>query len=110
MAKHPLFKYLYGNPTSLVQAANCYLHNAKQRESGKLTEIYQMLDKRITMLSQKNESNFHLYLKSPENQNNFSLEIATRMTLSLLPEDSGAKDLLFFLGCLPGGITDEFLK
>ena len=45
-----------------------------------------------------------------QNKNNFSLEIATRMTLSLLPADSGAKDLVFFLGCLPGGITDDFLR
>ena len=44
-------------------------------------------------------------------QNNFSLEVATRMTLSMLPkEDSGAKDLLFFLGCLPGGIKEDWLS
>ena len=32
------------------------------------------------------------------------------MTLSLLSKESGIKDLVFFLGCLPGGISKDWLK
>ena len=45
LAQHPLFTYLYGNPTSLVQAANCYLQNRKSNKNGKLLEIYNMMKK-----------------------------------------------------------------
>ena len=45
--------------------------------------------------------------------NDFSMEVATRMTLKLIPKknrNASAKDLLFFLGCLPGGISMNRLQ
>ena len=109
LAKHPLFVKLYGNPTAIVQAANCYLHHIKDQKSGKLVEIYGMLKTRLSMLN-KNKKEIDTYLKEKQNQNSFSLEVATRMTLSLLPQDSSIKGLVFFLGCLPGGISIDWLK
>lgn len=46
--------------------------------------------------------------------NDFALVIATRMQLGLLPINkdsrSGPKALLYFIGCLPGGISETWLK
>ena len=45
-----------------------------------------------------------------EQKNDFSLEVATRITLDLLlqkGEENPAKDLLFFIGCFPSGVYEE---
>ena len=61
---------------------------------------------------------FKSKLRAPEittfaQKNDFSVEVATRMTLDLLlrnRESDSAKDLLFFIGCFPKGIFDEHLE
>ena len=49
--------------------------------------------------------------RDPFKKNAFSLEVATRMTLEMIPKkDSDSKNLLYFLGCLPGGVGDDMLQ
>ena len=107
LEKHPLFEYLFGNPTSLIQAANCYLHEIEdQVEVGKLKSIYKLMKDCLQRFG-----NFKKELTNDRIKNDFSLEVATRMTLDMIPnEESDAKNLLYFLGCLPGGISKENIK
>ena len=111
LEKHPLFKYLEGNPTSLIQAANCYLHEIIDRvEVGKLKSIYELMKSCLgrfeNMKAVKNA-----LATNAKKRNDFSLEVATRMTLDMIPnDDTDAKNLLYFLGCLPGGISEENIK
>lgn len=105
---------LYGNPLALITAANCYLNrdNAGVNKVDRLSKVYEMMTDYTDKLSAVQKK--RLKDMDPSKLNDFSLEIATRMTLGLLPinEDnsSAAKDLLFFIGCLPGGIRKTWLK
>ena len=63
------------------------------------------------MQAQLKKLNYHSLEENELKQNSFSLEVALRMSLSMLPnDDTGAKDLLYFLGCLPGGIRNDWLS
>ena len=87
LEKHPLFEYLNGNPTSLIQAANCYLHEINERKVvGKLKSIYQLMQDCLRRFD-----GYQRVLKSGARNdklcNDFSLEVATRMTLDMIPKD-----------------------
>ena len=112
LSQHPLFKRLYGNPTALIQAATCYKHglkiNQENQKVGKLFDIYKMMKRTLIKYNDLDE------LGTEEQKcNDFSMEVATRMTLQLIPtknRQTSARDLLFFLGCLPGGISMQHLQ
>ena len=111
--KHPLFEFLNGNPTSLIQAANCYLHEIHEREEvGKLNSIYKLMQVCLKRLGDyESKLNSVRSAEGDKKRNDFSLEVATRMTLDMIPKDqSDSMNLLYFLGCLPGGISEETLK
>ena len=113
LEKHPLFESLNGNPTSLIQAANCYLHEINEREEvGKLNSIYRQMQVCLERLGDYESALSRvLAAEVDKKRNDFSLEVATRMTLDMIPKDqSDSKNLLYFLGCLPGGISEDTLK
>ena len=111
---HPLFVRLFGNPLALITAANCYLNHDKTVDKvNRLSKVYEMMTDYIDKLPLEKRSMLN-NMKGEKEFNDFSLEIATRMKLGLLTTNNdnlgAAKDLLFFIGCMPGGIKRKWLK
>ena len=85
-----------------MRAANCYKHDydlrRKTEEFGFLYDLY--VNMQPCLKTHPTEA-----YDEHEIDNDFSLQVASRMSINLIPKQNrGMKDLLFFLSCLPGGI------
>ena len=115
-----MFKKLQGNPTAISMIASIYqaekfkfYQNANERDSDQiLADIYERIyneklrkDEIYSKLTNGEEL--------PRFQGNLlSLEVAAEMSVKLVenlpyPDDI---NLLYFLGCLPGGVTEVQLR
>ena len=104
LSYHDLFKQLSGNPSSIVILAACYsnpFHNVNS-----LTELYKRVLTNITDTGNgEDRDDISSNLKATISKNNMSLTFTTEASIKLL-EESAPKclNLLYFLGCLPGGL------
>lgn len=99
-----MFRQLSGNPTSITMIA-ALLKNPliKRSENNPLVDMYKRIksekDIVVNELEEKNGSVATVY------KNNMSLQISTEASVNLLEETSPEDiSLLYFLGCLPGGV------
>jgi len=95
LSDHDMFRLLQGNPHSISLIAHCH---ANPQIPKKLHEVYKML---------KNEEMQDFIGENEAPDMNFSLRISSEASVSLLKESSTESfSFLFFLGLLPGGVTD----
>lgn len=108
LALHDLFSnLLMGNPTTITIIASCVADPMLQTN---LVNIYTDLKQQRKVFI--NELDFESGGKSRpvEIENIMSLQVASEMSVKLLEElDPNHKNLLYFLGCLPGGFKKEQL-
>ena len=100
---HDLFRLLQGNPTSLSRAAYVYVDpfiNSVQT----LSDLYKMVKQNNFASEEDSGAQKGDEIKPKPRLNNESLEATTKMAIGMLPS-SGAKSLLYFIGCLPAGVT-----
>ena len=110
LSYHDLFKQLSGNPSSIVILAACYSNPFRNVKS--LTELYKRVLSNITDSgNSEGRSEVSSNLKATFSKNNMSLSFTTDASIKLLEESAPkCRNLLYFLGCLPGGVLLEQLK
>ena len=110
LSMHDMFKQLSGNPTSICMIA-AMLKNPliKKNEANPLVDLYMRIksEKDIVISELVDDGrNVHRMHK-----NEMSLKVSAEMSLKLLEENSPEDmSLLYFLGCLPGGVKESQLK
>ena len=106
---HDLFKQLSGNPSSIVILAAYYCYPFHQKKMT-LTELY----KRVIKDGKENSDfpdDVSSELKATISKNNISLTLTTEASIKLLKESEPKHlEMLYYLGCLPGGVMLEQLK
>ena len=115
LAAHDMFRQLSGNPTSITMIAAIIKNPMiKKAEKNTLIDMYNRIksEKDIVVedLAEEGED-FNMKAIPRVYKNTMSLKISTEMGVKLLettyPDDMY---LLFFLGCLPGGVKFYQLK
>ena len=107
LSYHDLFKQLSGNPSSIVILAACYSNPFRKLNS--LTELYKkVLTNFAEAEAAEDRDDISSGLKPTVSKNNMSLNFTTDASIKLL-EESAPKclNLLYFLGCLPGGVMHD---
>ena len=103
LSQHDLFRLLQGNPTSLSRAANIYLNPFNEINS--LLDLYNQF-KLNKMEEEHHETEQKIDDTRPKPRlNNESLQATTKLAIEMLPTTTDAKDLLYFIGCMPAGAT-----
>lgn len=109
LAYHDMFRQLSGNPTSITMIAALLKNPLIERtDNNPLVDMYKRIksEKDIVVNELEEKNGVATVYK-----NNMSLQISTEASVNLLeqasPEDMS---LLYFLGCLPGGVKEDQLK
>ena len=105
---HDLFRLLQGNPTSLSRAAYVYIDPFISSVQT-LLDLYKMVKQNNYASDESSGPQKGEDIKPKPRLNNESLEATTKMAIDMLP-GTEAKSLLYFIGCLPAGVTLEQLK
>lgn len=108
LAAHEMFRHLLGNPTSITMLASI-LQNPQATNT--LVELYSAVKEERGLVITEYQLNFGKgggHIKERVVSNIMSLNVAAEMSVRLL-ETSNKNDtnLLYFIGCLPGGVTEE---
>ena len=109
LARHDIFEnLLLGNPTSITIIASSI---KDPMLSATLVDIYTNIKEQKNIVINKLDYGNGGQSVPIELKNIMSLNVAAEMSVKLLEDvDEDHKNLLYFLGCLPGGITDSQLK
>ena len=105
LSQHDLFRLLQGNPTSLSRAANIYLNPFNEINS--LLDLYNQF--KLNNMAEEGSGHHEPEQKIDDTRpkprlNNESLQATTKLAIEMLPTID-AKDLLYFIGCMPAGAT-----
>lgn len=107
LSYHDLFRLLQGNPTSLTRCANVYLNPFNEMNS--LLDLYKMV-KQSNNINDEDEYPDKIDDTRPRiHLNNESVQAMTKLAIEMLPSYE-AKNLLYFIGCLPAGLTRNQLN
>ena len=106
LACHDMFKYLQGNPTSITMMASIH-YNPLTTNLNTLAEMYKNIKTEKTLLVKELDCSYGGKFISKHHKNIISLNVAAEISVKLL-EESHKQDmhLLYFLGCLPGGVSE----
>lgn len=108
LASHDMFKHFGGNPTSITMIASIYFNPII---SNTLVDMYQSIKSETNIVVNELEYGRDGKPIPKVLENIMSLNVASEMSVKLIsqtyPEDV---DLLFFIGCLPGGVQDKQLE
>ena len=106
---HDLFKQLAGNPSSIVILAAYYSSKFHEKQMT-LRELYKSVIK-DGKESNEYRDDISSEFKATICKNNISLNLTTEASIRLL-QDSAIEHLnmLYYLGCLPGGVMMDQLK
>ena len=104
LSNHDLFRLLQGNPTSLSRAANIYINPFN--EVSTLLDLYTHVKQiNISEDGQDTEQPTKADDTRPKPRlNNESLQATTKLAIEMLPTME-ARNLLYFIGCMPSGVT-----
>ena len=102
LSYHDLFRLLQGNPTSLTRAANVYINPFNETLS--LLDLYNSVKQSNNLRDEDGQPEKIDDLRPKPRLNNESIQAMTQLAIDMLPSDD-AKSLLYFIGCLPAGLT-----
>ena len=107
LASHDMFRHMRGNPTSITMMASIHFNPLIQNS---LVDMYQSIRSEQNILVEELDCNYGGKVIPRQVENIMSLNVAAEISVKLL-ESSNKEDmdLLYFLGCLPGGVTEEQL-
>ena len=105
LASHDMFKQLSGNPTSITMIAAIHANPMiKQR----LLEMYKLIKSEKNIVVDELGDDGDEQAIPRVYKNTMSLKISTEMSVKLL-EEADNLQMLYFLGCLPGGVNRKQL-
>ena len=107
LSYHDLFRLLQGNPTSLSRAANIYQNPFNNITT--LLDLYKSVKENNIEVCDEEERGKVDDNRPKPRLNNESLQATTKLAIDMLPS-ADTKSLLYFIGCLPAGITAYQLK
>ena len=104
LSYHDLFKQLSGNPSSIVILAACYSNPFQKINS--LTELYKkVIANHSGTGDNEDRDGASSSLRATLSKNNMSLNLTIDASIQLLEGSApNCLNLLYFLGCLPGGV------
>lgn len=106
LASHDMFKQLSGNPTSITMVAAIHANPMiKQR----LLEMYKLIKSEKNIVVDELGDDGDEQAIPRVYKNTMSLKISTEMSVKLL-EEADNLQMLYFLGCLPGGVNKRQLQ
>jgi len=108
LAQHDMFKQLLGNPLSITMIAAIHCNPMiKKSEGSTLVDMYERIKSEKNIVIEELDYDVEGKVIPRVIENIMSLKVAAEMSVKLL-ESTQLDDinLLYFLGCLPGGVSE----